>query len=641
MSDVNFAAAANLFATTASLPFSFIYNGKSSRELLETWEQTKTEKQLDANRKQTTLIFTDKQTRLEVRCEVITYADYPAVEWVLYFRSRSAVVTPILENVQALDTVMARERRSWFTIHHARGSDWNIADFAPIETHLANGKSLQLSSGHMSSMQALPFFNVEVSHTGAIIALGWSGKWKADFNQDSERTLKIQAGMDSTHLRLQAGEEIRTPRMLMLFWEGDRIDAHNQWRRLLLEYYSPRPDGKAPVLPLAAASWGAQTEAAQLARIKWNADNKLPYECYWIDAGWSGETGPDDQLMVTWLTESASRIFNPDYYPRGLRPVADAAHQAGMKFLLWHWPNRALPGKEIIAEHPEWLVMPGEGLDNGDPAVNKWMIDSNNARIADFAMDIYRQDGDPVYPVDAEDRQGASQAHHFAGFYEFWDAMLAKNPHLMIDNCAGGGRKIDLETVKRSVCLWRSDYQCDDPFNPIGMQNQTYGLALWAPLNGGVARLVDAYNFRTGYSAGMVTGFVADFKDPNELMKDFDVERARDEMNKYLALRECFYGDFYPLTSYSIADDVWMAWQFDRPDLGRGLVQVFRRPQSAYETARFKLRGLEAEANYEVVDIDENQPKIISGAELMNEGMYFAITEKPGVRVVRYSRAEK
>ena len=57
-----------------------------------------------------------------------------------------------------------------------------------------------------------------------------------------------------------------------------------------------------------------------------------------------------------------------------------------------------------------------------------------------------------------------------------------------------------------------------------------------------------------------------------------------------------FYGDYYPLTSYSLDNSVWMAWQFDRPDLGEGMVQVFRRAEGFYESAHFPLRGLDLEA---------------------------------------------
>jgi alpha-galactosidase len=50
--------------------------------------------------------------------------------------------------------------------------------------------------------------------------------------------------MDSTHLYLHPGEQIRSPRVLILFWKGDRDDAHNVWRRLILAHYSPTPGGK-------------------------------------------------------------------------------------------------------------------------------------------------------------------------------------------------------------------------------------------------------------------------------------------------------------------------------------------------------------------------------------------------------------
>jgi alpha-galactosidase len=404
-----------------------------------------------------------------------------------------------------------------------------------------------------------------------------------------------------------------------------------------LEHYSPQPGGEKVTVPLAAATWGAQPEANHLARIQFYVDHELPMECYWIDAGWSGKTGP----FESWWENAGNRVVNRDYFPNGLKPISDAAHEHGMKFLLWHWPNRAIPGLEVTVEHPEWYYPAGEGIDQGNPEVNAWVIEDNCKRIADFGIDIYRQDGDPIYPPDEDpDRQGINQCNHVKGFYEFWDTMLERFPNLMIDNCAGGGRKIDLETIMRSVCLWRSDFQCDDPFDPIGMQGQTYGLSFWAPLSSGCARLADPYNFRSAYSPGIVTGLIPDFKDPAEIAKTFDFDRARNEINLYLELRECFYGDYYPLTSYSAAADVWMVWQFNRPDLGRGLFQAFRRPESGYETARFKLRGLVADTDYEVTDVDEKTPCIVTGDELMTNGLHITIPEKPGVAVVTYKRSK-
>ena len=42
----------------------------------------------------------------------------------------------------------------------------------------------------------------------------------------------------------------------------------------------------------------------------------------------------------------------------------------------------------------------------------------------------------------------------------------------MIDNCASGGRRLDIETIGRATPFWRSD----GPRDPIAHQCHTYGL---------------------------------------------------------------------------------------------------------------------------------------------------------------------
>ena len=65
-----------------------------------------------------------------------------------------------------------------------------------------------------------------------------------------------------------------------------------------------------------------------------------------------------------------------------------------------------------------------------------------------------------------------------------------------------------------------------------------------------------------------------------------------------MAIAPNYLGDFYPLTPYSEASHVWMAWQYDRPEAGEGVVQAFRHRESSRESMKFALRGLEANATY-------------------------------------------
>ena len=57
-------------------------------------------------------------------------------------------------------------------------------------------------------------------------------------------------------------------------------------------------------------------------------------------------------------------------------------------------------------------------------------------------------------------------------------------------------------------------------------------------------------------------------------------------------MADCFYGDYYPLTPYSLSEDAWIAWQFHQPEKGEGMIQAFRRMKCPESEMRLKLRGL-------------------------------------------------
>jgi hypothetical protein len=100
---------------------------------------------------------------------------------------------------------------------------------------------------------------------------------------------------------------------------------------------------------------------------------------------------------------------------------------------------------------------------------------------------------------------------------------------------------------------------------------------------------------------------------------------------------DCLLGDFYPLTSYQLNEELWLAWQFDLPERQKGMVQVFRRVGSNYESARFKLRNLIPEARYVVTDLDQPAAaKEVSGRELLEQGVLIGAPERPSARILTY-----
>jgi hypothetical protein len=106
-------------------------------------------------------------------------------------------------------------------------------------------------------------------------------------------------------------------------------------------------------------------------------------------------------------------------------------------------------------------------------------------------------------------------------------------------------------------------------------------------------------------------------------------------------------GDYYPLVAYNKEtnnqyfrrNDIWMAWQFHRQDLGRGVVQAFRRPGSGETKKSFQLSGLVSEATYTIVDVDfPSKPIQKTGAELMREGLVVEASIPEKALVFIYSK---
>ena len=75
-----------------------------------------------------------------------------------------------------------------------------------------------------------------------------------------------------------------------------------------------------------------------------------------------------------------------------------------------------------------------------------------------------------------------------------------------------------------------------------------------------------------------------------------------------------------------MAQTVWMAWQFDVPEKGGGVVQAFHRAESVYETARFRLRGLDPAAEYALTNLDTGESQTVAGRELLDKGLGIEIS---------------
>lgn len=640
------AFAAGHAAKGAAPPFAFVYDGQPSSGFIGRWDVTADEK-AEGPKLVRTFVYADPATGLRVTAVYTIYRDFPAVEWVVRFKNAGSSDTPVIEKLRACAVslgLFAASAASPVRLYRARGSSAERSDFAPIDETLAAGAEVRFgpTAGRSSDTNALPFFNVAADGHGVVAAVGWSGRWEAVVGRmgSDPRSLELTAGMAETHFRLRPGEEVRTPSMALLFWkDADRMAGHNLFRRFVLAHHMPQAGGKPVPLPinhgvgfggpLPCNEYVCATESYAIGMIERLHQFGIEPDACWIDAGWYENRTP------YWWSGVGTWTVNTKNFPRGLKPVTEAARKYGQGFVVWFEPERVYEGTWLDREHKDWLtVLPGNPnrlLDLGNPKALAWLIDHVSNFLRDEGVTIYRQDFNfdprPYWTaLDAPDRVGVAEMKHIEGLYAFWDALLERNPGLLIDNCASGGRRIDLETTSRSIPLWRTDYNY---WEPNGYQCHTYGLHFFLPASGTGNGDPRKYWFRSSMGGAVVMGW--------ELTASFNLPAAIEDMAEFRSLRDYLYGDYYPLTEYATGDDAWAAFQWDRPEQGDGIVLAFRRPQAPQAAIEVKLGGLEAGADYEVNYEDYGVVVVRSGQELA-AGITLKIPEAPASMLIKYRR---
>jgi alpha-galactosidase len=501
--------------------FSFVYDGERFSSLAG-WKPWEARKAGTAETGVRTISATAPDGLLVVEIEVTEFAGTPVIEWLMRFRNSGRKDTAILEDVAPLDLAFAHAGPDNPSLLHSFGCcdtgtggvgfGTGIGNYLVSNDPLQNGTSLRLSNpSGGKTLFSVPFFNLVEKQGGVIGALGWPGRYLVEVSRHRDAEIRVRAGMERTRVSLHPGEAIRTPLVLLLPWEGDPVDAHNMLRRHVLRHHAPHYDGQPVVLPLSHAGWGGMKTKTALDLVERTARDAIGYENFWMDAGWYGADREVDEFQVfneeDWFLHAGNWRVNRVAHPDGLKPISEAAHAKGMKYLLWFEPERAVVGTPLTIEHPEWFI--GEAATEfmghsdrpyvryrlfnfGDPQARKWMTDWMSRQIAELGIDVYRQDcnfalADFWQAADTAKRQGMAEIRYVEGLLEFWDELRRRHPKLILDIT----QRADLETISRGVDLTRSDYPIAPESDPIGNQAATMGLASWRDVFLPVHRLRD------------------------------------------------------------------------------------------------------------------------------------------------------
>ena len=377
----------------------------------------------------------------------------------------------------------------------------------------------------------------------------------------------------------------------------------------------------------------------------------------WIDAGWY--VGPARQSLDGLSAENdwgrtGSLTLDKTKWPGNtLRECTDYMRERGTKTLLWFEPERVCAPDTGELERKfglkkDWLLPCGGDThiaNLGNPDCYAWTLARILAVMEENGIDMYREDFncDPAGAWAQGDNlrgrrtglpsHGITENLHLQGHLRLWDAILAWCARMgktrFIDNCASGGGRNDLESLRRAVPLMRSDADRTTIALRLSMSS---AFPRWVPFhgasNGERAGELDSTTHLDMYEArgSCLPVFHCHFQLQHP---DVPYDVIRRAIAEWERISPYFDKNFYLLTPWhdKTQTDRWTAWMFFDPEKGGGIVQVFRQETAPNAVQVLRLRGLDPAKTYRLTDFDGLRPEAaVSGAQLM-EGYDFTLEQ--------------
>lgn len=610
---------------------------------------------------QTGKLKTDKQ--LSVSVEKVEYSEFDAYESLLWFENTGDSDSAVLSDINDCDMVFPFEidktkRKPWGYIPDKNDlcvismngmveaeRYWeNAAECATEFTFnydylckLPDGKKSFENRGGRSSDRFMPFFDITVKDAGYMIAIGWTGDWKAEFTECDEG-VRVKTGLKETNFYLKPGEKIRTSSVLVMRYT-DKEDKYNKFRKLIKAYYSHTSCTKAEKEGIMAFEFfGSTTSEVMKQRINEMSKRGIAFDEIWIDAGWYGKCQPNS--LEDWDANVGEWNMHTETHPEGLKDVSEVAKEAGMKLMLWLEPERARKGMEIVNAHPDWyLSLPEDTnciLNYGNEEAWSYVYNLISNYIKELDLGCYRQDFNVELTEffkqnDEPDRRGITEIKHIMGMYDLWDKLLQKYHGLLIDNCASGGRRFDIETLKRSIAFFRSDYFCNYTADPEVIQVEN-NVSKYLPYGGACNKVMDKYCLRSSYASSF--GYMGWSREYMKMSED-DFVTLKSVCDEYIRIRKYFSKDFYNHGAEVYDTSSWTIWQYNDEATQSGIVMAFRRIESPFDNVTIELKGLKDNQMYNYFNFDTKE-SFVDGNKIN-----IKLTEKKSSVIIEYSLKEK
>ncbi|MBQ4048985.1 MAG: alpha-galactosidase [Clostridia bacterium] len=490
--------------------------------------------------------------------------------------------------------------------------------------------------------------------------IGWSGgcRYSLDYNATPNR--------DTSHLSLvaeitshnpmrviDAGECWCSPEVHMGVVSGDLDDAVNQMHAHIRKSVMNAPELNPVDLSVGAGMGAEHDMSVETSKsfIRQFAD--MGAEVFIIDAGW--ECPPE--FPINWGDYNGVNEPDPDRYPNGLAELSDYCHEYGMKFAMWIEIERLGEYAPALAEHPEWIAKDAFGKKNGgyidftNPEAAAWAESELARMIEEYRLDLLRIDynvsfrdyfafGEPV-----KGKRECLSLRHTDAVYRMYRNLKRRFPHVVFENCAGGGGRTDLGMMKNFNHTWVSD--CQRAPRSLYITN---GMTMVLPPER-VDRLFagmgchEHASFDMHMRNTMLTHMSLNVIAPTTAMvnpKQMAFVRHSVEIYKNFIrgiLPTALSYHHTPETSEAIRNG-FLAQEIASPDKQKGAVVAYTLPCVAPAAHTLHPKGVDAAKTYRVTFDNSGATVTVSGYELMTNGIRIAIPAALSSELVLYEAIE-
>ncbi len=473
----------------------------------------------------------------------------------------------------------------------------------------------------------------------------YSGNFFAQAEVTQHKYTRLVMGINHFDFNwlLEAGEEFVAPEVVMVY-SSEGIGAMSRTFHDLYRGHLIRGEYKDKRRPILINNWEAtyfNFDTEKLIDIAKEA-SKLGIEMLVMDDGWFGHRDADNSSLGDWFVYEKK-------IKGGLKYLVDEVNKLGMKFGIWFEPEMISPDSELYKAHPDWAIqVQGREL---SMSREQYVLDYSNKEVRDhiygmmkkildsanieyIKWDMNRQLTEVGSTTLPKNRQRELWHRYVLGVYDVMNRLTTDYPHILLENCSGGGARFDPAMLYYSPQIW-----CSDDTDAIERLKIQHGTSICYPASAMGAHVSDCPNHTVGRSTPFATrGNVAMV---GTFGYELDVTRIPQEdrdaipgqiaqFNKYNPIIRT--GDQYRIGNV-FEDNMWDAWMFVAKDKSEAVftfVQVLGRPN--YRNRRIKLKGLDPKAMYR----NEENGEIHSGSALMNAGIFMEIHGDFASKVVHF-----